>query len=128
MEYFRACREGSVYLWAIEFNSNGRHVGNLSATIDVPNRVAELALLVGERKLWGQGIGADAWNTAVEFLLGPAGLRKVVAGTMEANTGMLRVMERSRMVVEGRISGYFELDGRPVDLIMMGRPGVAFQK
>jgi RimJ/RimL family protein N-acetyltransferase len=96
-------------------------VGNISATIDQPNRVAELAILLGERTLWNCGIGYDSWYTAMNFLLAECGIRKVTAGTMSVNAGMLALMAKSGMIREGRLVGHFLLNDQPVDMIIAAR-------
>jgi [ribosomal protein S5]-alanine N-acetyltransferase len=108
--------------WAIEAPTLG-HVGNITATVDSANRVADLAILLGERAAWGCGVGTRAWALALEWLLGPGGMRKVTAGTMAENAAMLAIMKKSGMDEEGRRRGQFLLDGRPVDAVLMARFG-----
>src|SRR5665213_2930202 len=89
------------YFWAIVADDPSLgHIGNITATIDVPNRVAELAILIGQPKARGKGYGLEAWQRACRFLLDDAGMRKVAAGTMEINEPMLRIMRASGMVEE----------------------------
>lgn len=118
--YVQACREGNILLWAIE-TKEAQHVGNISATIDQANRVAELAILLGERTLWNCGMGYDAWSTAMNFLLTEFHMRKVTAGTMSENTSMLALMSKSGMVREARLVGHFLLDRHSVDMIIASR-------
>lgn len=118
--YVQSCRKGNVLLWAIE-TKDAQHVGNISAAIDQPNRIADLAILLGERALWNRGMGYDAWHTTMSFLLTEYKMRKVMAGTMAANAGMLALMSKSGMVCEGRLEGHFLLEGNPVDLIFASR-------
>jgi len=106
--------------WAIEVPTLG-HVGNITATVDPANRVADLAILLGERNAWGRGIGTRAWMLALEWLLGPGGMRKVTAGTMAENKAMLAIMKKSGMEEEGRRRAQFLLDGRPVDAVLVAR-------
>src|SRR4051812_8366047 len=83
-DYFESMRIGGHYFWAIERIDAGpiRHIGNISATIDHPNKVADLAILIGDRQAWGLGLGREAWIAACDWLLGPGGLQKVSAGTL----------------------------------------------
>ena len=108
-------------LWAIIAPPYG-HVGNVSATVDKWNRVADLAILVGRR---GEGIGTRAWRLALDWLLGQGGMRKVTAGTMAENEMMMGVIRNSGMSVEGRQSGRFLLEGVPVDGILAARETTA---
>lgn len=108
------------HLWAIVSEEFG-HIGNLAATVDPANRVADLAILIGKRECWSQGFGAEAWTVAMQWLLGKGGMRKVTAGTMANNRGMLSVMKKAGMREEGRRRKHFVQDGRAVDLVMVAR-------
>jgi len=106
------------HLWAIVANEPSLgHIGNLAATVDAPNAVADLAIVVGERAVWGRGYGAEAWQAACDWLLGDGGMRKVTAGTMAENKGMLAIMRKCGMVEEGRRRDQFLLEGHPVDAV-----------
>jgi RimJ/RimL family protein N-acetyltransferase len=117
--YFESMRSGGYHFWAIERTDSGapRHIGNLSATMDRANAVADLAIMIGDRSAWGQGFGREAWVAACDWLLGPGGMRKVGAGTMADNRAMLAVFKAAGMTIEAVRKGHFVLDGRPVDAV-----------
>jgi len=113
---------GPSHLWAIMEKAQGLgHIGNINSAVDAPNRTADVAILIGEKKAWGRGLGAEAWTAAVDYLLGPGGMRKVTAGAMAGNEAMLKIMAKAGMTEEGRRRGQFLLDGRAVDAILAGR-------
>ena len=120
--YLRSMRDGGHGFWAIVADVPPvRHVGNVAAYIDRPNRLAEVSILIGERAVWGRGLGSTAWSLVVDWLLGAGGMRKVVAGTMTANKAMLRVMERSGMAIEARYARHLLLDGEEIDVVSGAR-------
>lgn len=120
--YLSDMRAGGHCFWAILADlPPRRHVGNLAAYIDRANEVAEISILIGEPAVWGRGIGSAAWTLVVEWLLGPARMRKVVAGTMAANEAMVRIMERSGMTIEARFERHYVLDGKAVDVVFAAR-------
>src|SRR5262245_44512645 len=122
LHYLRSMREGGHCFWAIVASGPPlHHVGNIAAYVDGPNRLAEVSILVGERALWGRGLGSAAWSLVVEWLLSAGGMRKVVAGTMTANKAMLRIMEQSGMAVEARHLRHFLLDGEEMDIVSGAR-------
>lgn len=115
---------GPNHLWAIIETEKGiGHIGNINTAVDAPNKVADIAILIGEKQAWGTGLGGEAWIAVVDYLLGNGGMRKVTAGCMAANKGMLAVMEKSGMTEEARRQGSFLLDGKPVDLVMVAKSG-----
>jgi RimJ/RimL family protein N-acetyltransferase len=99
------------------------HIGNISVTIDLPNAVADMSILVGERRAWGTGLGSRAWCAVLKELLARPTIRKITAGTMAANSKMLRLMERSGMTIEGGRSRQFLLEGNEVDLVLAAKFG-----
>lgn len=82
---------------AIDERGSGRMLGTMTAYIDRERATADMGLLVGERAVWGRGIGGDAWSTLMAYLLGRCGLRTVTGGTLAGNLGMRRIMEKSGM-------------------------------
>jgi len=87
-------------LLAIRLAQGGRMIGTMTAYIAVPHGTADMGLMIGERTCWGRGYGLEAWSTLLAHLLGERGLRKVTAGTVRPNVGMLTIMERSGMQLE----------------------------
>ncbi len=110
------------YFWAIIAKDPVLgHIGNLTANVDLHNRVADLTILVGEARAHGKGFGLAAWSLAMSWLLGSAGCRKVAAGTMAVNTPMLRIMQKSGMVEDGRRRNHFLYREREVDCVMYAK-------
>jgi len=117
--YFESFRGSSDRFLAIEMeDARLGHVGNMTVAIDTANRVADLAIMIGEPRARGQGIATVAWRAVVRELLEGQALRKVTAGTMAANEPMLRLMKNSGMQLEGRRQRQFLCEGQEVDLVM----------
>ena len=114
-------KAGPGHLWAIERRDNGLHIGNIHADIDPRNSLADVAILIGERTVWGQGFGFEAWNAVLGWLLGDGGIRKVVAGCMRDNAAMRAIMKASGMTDDGVRQGQYLLDGKPQDLVFTAR-------
>jgi len=123
--FIQSFKSGPNHLWAIiEMVKGLGHIGNINTAVDAANKVADIAILIGEKQAWSTGLGFEAWTAVVDHLLGAGGMRKVTAGCMADNKGMLAVMEKSGMTEEGRRVGNFLLDGKPVDLVMVAKSGV----
>lgn len=93
------------------------HIGNIGVTWDAPNGVADISILVGDKRTWGLGYGSEAWIGVVEFFKTVPNIRKITAGTMSANLGMLNLMLQSGMHIEGTRKAHLLFQGQPVDLI-----------
>lgn len=106
---------------AIRTTDGGTMIGTMTAYVDNRHGTADLGLLIGERTVWGQGLGLAAWQLLSDALLTCPGIRKITAGTLGCNVGMLRIMQRSGMMVEGVRRQQELVDGQPQDMHLYGR-------
>ena len=119
-QYWQSFTNTPHYFWAITaIDPIIGHIGNMNAHIDKMNSVADIGILIGERAVWGKGYGLEAWVAVCNYLLRDVGVRKVTAGTMAVNKGMLRIMECTGMVADGRRIRQYLVDGAEVDVIHM---------
>ncbi len=114
--YFESFAGSADHFLAIEGEPHG-HVGNIGVSIDKANGVADVSIIVGEKAVWGSGIGSKAWCAVVDALLADPAIRKVTAGTMSVNEPMLRLMARSGMAVEAVRKRQFICGGAEVDMV-----------
>lgn len=84
------------------------------------NGVADVGILIGHAQILREGYGTEAWQVVCDWLLSD-GVRKIEAGCMATNLGMLKIFERTKMSIEGIRLGHFIQDGEPVNMIMAGR-------
>jgi len=99
----------------------GRHVGNVSLqAIDPVGRTAELAILLGDRSVWGQGIGREAVALLVAHGFRALNLHRIACGTVAANRGMRRLAEELGMTEEGVRRQAVWTDGAHQDIVEYG--------
>lgn len=113
--------KGSSHIWRIARVDTGAHIGNLTATHDADNNVADVGIMIGQASLWGQGYGAEAWDAACSWLLGAGGVRKLEAGCMRSNEAMMKIIQKSGFRLEGERANHFLLGGSPVGAVLFGR-------
>lgn len=120
--YFDAMNlRGDWFLALIRKDSEPSHIGNISVVFDRPNITADVAIMIGEKAARGQGLGFEAWTAILKYLLGPARIRKVTAGTISENKAMMSLAFRCGMIEEGRQRRQYLLDGREVDRVFFAR-------
>src|SRR5262249_4384577 len=97
--------------------------GNITATHDEPNNVSDVGILIGEKHLWGKGFGKEAWDAVCSWLLSRDGgaVRKLEAGCMKTNLGMLALLRHSKFVQEGERLNHFLVAGAPISAMLFGR-------
>lgn len=105
------------YFLAIHDRESGDMIGTMTAYVNENHGTADMGILVGNRSVWGQGIGCDAWSTLMAYLLNVRGLRKVTGGTLACNVGMIKIMERSGMQLEAIRKAQEIVEGNPQDAL-----------
>jgi len=114
--------EGSAnHFMSIRLRDGGAAVGTATAYVSVPHGTVDIGILVGERKLWGQGIGLDAFQTFVNWWLDQPCIRKVTAGTLEVNVGMVNLALKAGFHREATRRAQELVDGIPVDMHYFAR-------
>ena len=74
-------------------------IGTMTVYVSIPHGTADLGIMIGDRTVWGMGYGEDAWCTMVAWLSTRQEIRKLTAGTLACNLGMIKLMERFPIIV-----------------------------
>ena len=111
---------------AIEDKLTHELMGTLTIYINKHHQTADVGILIGNTNHWGKGMGYEAFSLAVESLL-KAKFRKVTAGTMACNLGMVKVMEKCGMTLEAIRKAQEMLDGQAVDLLYFAKFSKSFE-
>jgi [ribosomal protein S5]-alanine N-acetyltransferase len=93
------------------------HIGNVNVYVDENNKVADIGILLGDKKVWGHGYGTEAWKAVCEYLLLDLNLRKVTAGTSANNAGMRGIMRSVGMIEDGKRARQLMMDGQEIDIV-----------
>ena len=109
------------YFLAICDRETNTMLGTMTVYRSIPHGTADMGIMVGERRVWGQGIGVDAFGTVMATLLDSCGIRKVTAGTLALNRGMIRIMEKVGMQQEAARRAQEVIEGVPVDVVYYAR-------
>ena len=105
------------YFLAICDRDSEAMLGTITVYRSLHHGTADVGIMVGERRVWSQGIGADAFGTVMATLLDSGEIRKVTAGTLSVNTGMIRIMEKVGMQREATRRAQEMVEGVPVDVV-----------
>lgn len=109
--YMAALRADEVVLAIV---IGDRHVGNIKfGPVEWANACADISILVGERDVWGHGIGAEAIYLVSRYLLREIGLNRVHADSR--NPAFLRLVEKLGWSVEGVLRDRVRADDRFFD-------------
>lgn len=115
--YLASFKDTANHFLAICDQKSGAMLGTMTVYCSVPHGTADIGIMVGESRFWGQGIGAEAWCLVMSSLKASGMIRKITAGTLAMNQGMVRIMEKAGMRHEATRQAQELLDGVPVDVI-----------
>lgn len=117
--YFENQKLSDNYFLAIELiGKENRHVGNIGLSVNNENNIIDLSIIVGDKTVWGSGIGTAAWSLALKGIFNNLNFRMVTAGTMGLNEPMLKLIKRSGMKIDGILPNRFIFEERYVDLVI----------
>ena len=92
-------------------------IGTLTAYVASNHGTVDVGIMIGDCSLWGKGFGLDAWITMTNWLLARKDIRKLTAGTLACNSGMISLMERSGMILEATRKSQEIVEKCPVDML-----------
>ena len=115
---YQASFEGTDNLFmGIRTLSDDKLIGTLTAYIASNHGTVNVGIMIGDSSIWGMGYGLDAWITMNNWLLARKDIRKLNAGTLACNSGMIKLMERSGMVLEATLKSQEIVEKCPVDIL-----------
>lgn len=118
--YVRDLDRDDRIVWAICHTTDG-HIGNVSLQeISFLNRTAEFAIILGDRRHWGKGVGTLAARQLLAHGFDKLGLERVYCGTAATNEGMKKLACAMGMSLEGTRREHLFLEGRRVDVLEYG--------
>lgn len=88
--------------------------------IDTSAGSAEFGILLGDKSVWGKGIGSQVTRSVIDYGFETLGLRRIYLEVLETNERAKRVYEKLGFRVEGRLRQHQFKDGKPIDVVVMG--------
>lgn len=116
--YISSFQNSCHYFWEIQ--RTGVPIGSITAYINQPNKTANIGVMIGDSRLWGNGYAGEAWEGVAGFLF-EEGTRKIEAGCMACNSAMISLLKRLHYDHEATIPGHFLRMGKPEDLVCYGK-------
>lgn len=112
--------EGTPNLFLKVLNNSQIMIGTLTIYIDVNHNVHNCGILI-DPNLGGMGYGKSAWTALINEICPSLGARKIVAGTLENNSAMIKLFQYSNMNFEARLRSEKEFLGRSIDVLIYSR-------
>jgi len=121
-------KDKSRIIWAIvaltgsnKIYTAGMHIGNVSLqSINMFNRSAEIACVIGESEYWSKGIMTWACELIIRHGFRKLGLNRIWSGTSLLNIGMRKVFDKLGFKLEGCFREGQFLNGKFRDVLVYG--------
>jgi RimJ/RimL family protein N-acetyltransferase len=105
---------------AIVLKDDDRLIGSSGFnTIDHPSRMGTFGIVIGEKELWGQGIGTEVTRLVCHYGFMDLNLNRIELEVFADNIGGIAVYERVGFVREGVRREARVRDGEVIDSLMM---------
>lgn len=82
--------------------------------------LADIGIMIGDRKVWGKGLATDILRTVSRFAFDDLNARKLTAGAMSPNEAVVKAFLRIGYVEEGRLRRHLPNDGGYCDHVLLG--------
>ena len=118
VDFHRGAPDEAFFVIADDKN---RAVGHV-ALYKIDRRIgsAEFGILLGDKQIWGKGIGTQFTRFMIEYGFDELNLRRIYLEVLETNSRAKRLYEKLGFVVEGRLREHQYKNGRHVDVFFMG--------
>ena len=105
---------------AIHEASRDRLVGSCAfSAVDGENGSAMYHITIGEKDIWGHGLGTEATQLMLDHAFGTLGLHRIALTVFEFNERAIRAYVRCGFIIEGRARESIWRDGRWWDELAM---------
>jgi len=105
----------------IRHSESSNMIGTMTVYQALHHGTADVGIMLGNKAVWGKGFGQDAWDTALSWLDEVLRVRKVTAGCLDCNHGMIKLMERSGMHEEAVKRQHEIVDNVATDLVFYAK-------
>lgn len=102
----------------IFFKKNKEHIGNIKLEpIDFKNEKAVLGIMIGEKKYWGKGLGAESIKLATDDAFKKLKLKEINLIVNSKNTTALRTYQKAGFIILRR-GKVFQDGSQAVEMVL----------
>lgn len=114
-------KAGNLFTYGIFTNDTNTLIGTIKlGPIHFIHKTSDLVALIGDRNYLGKGLSVDAIKLGNQLAFDFFDLRKLYGGMYESNIASIKAYTRAGWLVEGRLKGFYEVEGRNEDRILVG--------
>lgn len=113
-------KDNNVFTFGIYTNDVQRLIGTIKlGPINKIHKTSDLVVLIGDRDYLGKGLSVEAIRLGNQLAFEDFDLRKLYGGMYISNIPSIKAYTRAGWIVEGRLKGYYQVDGKNEDRILV---------
>lgn len=113
--------EGNVYTYGIYSIQGDILIGTVKlGPINKVHKTSDLATLIGNRDFLGKGLAPEAIKLGNQLAFSVFDLRRLATSMYFSNIASIKAYVRAGWLVEGRLKGYYCVNGKSEDQILAG--------
>lgn len=106
--------------YMIIYNETHATVGIISlVNIDTKNRSAECIIDIGDKSVWGKGIGTQALSLVIDYAFNELNMHRVYLQVFSFNERAIGLYQKLGFIEEGRLREALYRDGNWHDIVQM---------
>lgn len=106
---------------AIKNNDSGEILGTATVYFQPYHSTADIGIMIGNKRYWGKGLATDTMELLSNCLINKLKIRKVTAGTLSCNIGMIRALEKSGFKCEATRRNQEVVNGQEQDIVYFAK-------
>jgi len=100
------------------FDDGGRHIGNISLTVEERHDLGHVGITIGERDYWGKAVVQETRKAVIDYAFGELELFKLSGGCKSSNRPAIYNYQRQGWTLDGiRKAHNVDSTGARVDII-----------
>jgi len=93
--YLKVLEDNPKYFWAICLKETEKHLGNIKIDpIDKNTLSGEYGIMIGDRNVWGKGIGTEASKIVIDYCFKILNLNQINLGVKKNNIKAINMYEK----------------------------------
>ncbi|MBF02178.1 MAG: GNAT family N-acetyltransferase [Flavobacterium sp.] len=114
-------QKGNLFTFGIFVHENNELIGTLKlGPINFVHKTSDLVALIGNRNFLGKGLAVEAIKLGNELAFHEFDIRKLYGGMYVSNVASIKAYHRAGWIIEGRLKGFYMVDGKNEDRILVG--------
>lgn len=117
LNWVSGAKEKETYFFLILFG-DGTRIGTIKiGPIDRENKTSDLVCLIGNRDYLGRGLAKEAIALGNKVAFEELDIRRLHGGMFDKNIASIKAYTGAGWKIEGRMRGYYLVEGEPMDRI-----------